>query len=55
MGAKMAYPKRIKIRMNWSKEGAKRFRSVMGPTAKLPKYKTITVNSAEEEKRFKRK
>ncbi len=50
----MAYPKRIKILMNWSEEGAKRFRSVMGPNAKLPKYKTITVNSAEEEKRFKR-
>jgi hypothetical protein len=50
----MAYPKKIKIPMNWSDEGAARYRSVMGPNAKLPKYKTITVNSQSEEKRFKR-
>jgi hypothetical protein len=50
----MSYPKRIKIQMNWSEEGAKRYRSVMGPNAKLPKYKTITVYSEAEEQRFKR-
>lgn len=44
------YPKKIRVKMNWSEDGIRRFKSAMGPTCKLPTYKWIFVENKIQEK-----
>lgn len=44
------YPKKIRVKIEWSEDGIKRFRSAMGPTSNVPAYRWVVVQNEYEEK-----
>lgn len=44
------YPRKIRVKVQWSAAGIERHRSAMGPAAAVPKYRWVVVNNEHEEK-----